>query len=111
MELVGISVKLDYNKNVTVEIDYDEVVKETPKMYKLKKGSCLVFNCLSQISKDDIGVIQNGSIGNGKRERRIWLINEDVNVEQEVKKLKQVLLDYVENQINELQQWKEQLMQ
>lgn len=77
MELLGVSVKVGF-KETTVEVSRIEVEKETPQLFKLRHNNNLMFSCLVNIPKIQIGVIQVGGIRDYVHsfERKIWVVDD-----------------------------------
>jgi hypothetical protein len=77
MKLIGIAIEIknDYQTkkpNCIVTKEVIDVEKETSKIYKVSRGS-LIFNCLSNIPKDDLWKIQKKEWAY-QLEHKIWLI-------------------------------------
>lgn len=104
VKIIGISVQVyepDYKRNecyVEVNKEVVDVVKETPKQYKIE-GAGFVFNCLSNISKSDIGKIQHRDYS-FVMERKVWLLDdENFNEKETTNILKNALLNKIDKQI------------
>jgi len=73
MNLIGVSLRLTDNK-LEIEVSRLPIIKETDKVLKLNNNSELVSDCLANIPKDKIGVVQKGRFSDsvGNFERRLW---------------------------------------
>ena len=85
MNILGISLRLTDAK-MEIEVTRLQIIKETDKVLKLNSNSELSFNCLVNIPKDKIGIVQKGSFSDSVNgfERRLWDTDDSPENEQKI---------------------------
>lgn len=103
MELLGVSVKVGF-KETNVEVSRIEVEKETPQFFKLRHNNNLMFCCLINIPKIQIGVVQVGGTRDYVHcfERKIWVVDDGKSEKALIAQVVEVVLKELEDRKKDL---------
>lgn len=98
MNIIGFELTVGrFGWNNFFKEDKIEIVKETDKTYKLKNNSSTIFDCLTNMPKDRVGIIQTEDRYVTSITKKIWILeDEKYNREETINRLKQSMKEEIE---------------